>query len=79
MRCGIMAALWSYTVAGDSGHQQNTEDAIPFEVFAGFKRIEGGNPIFALNPPLWAAATHAIVVKDTVHYIWCKREREARS
>jgi predicted GH43/DUF377 family glycosyl hydrolase len=78
MRCGIVAALWSYTAAGDSDHQQKTDDAIPFEVFAGFKRIEKGNPIIALNPPLWAAATHAIVVEDTVHYIWCKRERGVR-
>jgi len=75
-------ALWSYTAVGelqpDSDHQPKAEDAIPFEVFAGFKRIQKGNPILALNPPLWAAATHAIVVKDTVHYIWCKRELEAR-
>jgi predicted GH43/DUF377 family glycosyl hydrolase len=54
------------------------KDAIPFEVFAGFRRIEKGNPIFALPPPLWAAATHAIVVDDTVHYFWCKRERGVR-
>ena len=71
-------ALWSYTAVGDSGHQPKAEDAIPFEVFAGFRRIEKGNPILALNPPMWAAATHAIVVEDTVHYIWCKRERGVR-
>ncbi len=50
------------------------KDAIPFEVFASFKRIETGNPIISLTPPLWAAATHAIVIDETVHYIWCKRE-----
>jgi len=76
------AALWSYAAARelqpDSGHQSKAEDAIPFEVFAGFRRIEKGNPILALNPPMWAAATHAIVVEDTVHYIWCKRERGVR-
>ncbi|MFC1716531.1 hypothetical protein ACFL6S_22885 [Candidatus Poribacteria bacterium] len=55
-----------------------TINAIPFEVFAGFKRIEKGNPILALKPPLWAAATHAIVVQDIVHYIWCKREHGVR-
>jgi predicted GH43/DUF377 family glycosyl hydrolase len=49
-------------------------DAIPFELFASFKRIETGNPILALPPPLWAAATHAIVIDKAVHYIWCKRE-----
>jgi predicted GH43/DUF377 family glycosyl hydrolase len=51
---------------------------IPFEVFAGFKRINDGDPILALDPPLWAAATHAIVVGDTVHYIWCAREHPVR-
>ena len=53
-------------------------DIIPFEVFASFKRREGGNPIISLPPPLWAAATHAIIVDDTVHYIWCKREQNVR-
>ncbi len=47
---------------------------IPFDAFAGFRRIGTGNPIIALEPPLWAAATHAIVVADTVHYYWCARE-----
>ena len=54
------------------------QDVIPFELFAGFKRIKSGNPILALAPPLWAAATHAIVLGDTVHYIWCVRERGVR-
>ena len=48
------------------------EGVIPFEVFASFKRIEVGNPIISLPPPLWAAATHAIIVDEVVHYIWCK-------
>ena len=50
------------------------KDPIPFEWFTGFQRIETGNPILALEPPLWAAATHAIIVDETVHYIWCKRD-----
>jgi len=58
--------------------QRKGEAAIPFEVFAGFKRIEKGNPIIALEPPLWAAATHAIVIDETAHYIWCKREYGTR-
>lgn len=58
--------------------QPQAEGAIPFDVFAGFKRIEKGNPVFALEPPEWAAATHAIVIGETVHYIWCKRERANR-
>ena len=54
------------------------KDAIPFEIFASFKRIETGNPIISLPPPLWAAATHAIVIDRTVHYIWCKRDLGVR-
>ena len=42
---------------------------IPFEIFASFQRIAVGNPILSLPPPLWAAATHAIIVDETVHYI----------
>jgi len=57
--------------------KDKAKDAIPFELFASFKRIKEGNPILALRPPMWAAATHAIVVGDVVHYIWCKRERDA--
>ena len=54
------------------------KEAIPFEVFASFKRIATGNPIISLSPPLWAAATHAIIVDETAHYIWCKRDVNTR-
>lgn len=54
------------------------DDAIPFEVFASFQRIEEGNPIIALDPPEWAAATHALVVDEVVHYYWCQRTRDRR-
>jgi len=47
--------------------------AIPFEVFAGFKRIEKSNPVFYCKPPEWAAAAHAIVVGDSIHYLWGRR------
>ncbi len=61
--------------------QSQAEKSMPFEFFASFKRIEG-NPILALDPPGWAAATHAIVkVEDgrsVVHYVWCKRGRTNR-
>jgi hypothetical protein len=60
------------------GDQPKSENAIPFELFASFKRIEKGNPIITLDPPQWAAAIHAIVVGETVHYIWCKREYGTR-
>ena len=55
-----------------------SKDAIPFEVFASFKRVENGQPLLALEPPQWAAATHAIVIEDVVHYIWCIREYAPR-
>jgi len=52
--------------------------ALPWEFFASFERIESGNPIIALEPPGWAAATHALIKDDTVHYFWCSREESAR-
>jgi predicted GH43/DUF377 family glycosyl hydrolase len=58
--------------------KSHNAEAIPFECFASFKRGNQGNPIFALRPPQWAAATHAIVVGETIHYIWCKREYAPR-
>lgn len=59
------------------GRQQKNEisSCIPFEVFTKFKRVEQGNPLIALPPPDWAAAAHAIVVGDSVHYIWSKRDQ----
>ena len=52
--------------------------AIPFEFFASFTRIHQGNPILACRPPEWAAATHAIVVEETLHYYWAKRTVDHR-
>ncbi len=49
-------------------------DAIPFEVFAGFERLEDVNPILACEPPEWAAAAHAFVMDGTVHYLWGRRK-----
>jgi predicted GH43/DUF377 family glycosyl hydrolase len=48
---------------------RDERDAIPFEVFAKFQRI-GDGPILACPPPEWAAATHGIIVDETLHYIW---------
>ena len=73
-----LVVLWTATAMGQPQpgivDQAKEKDAIPFEVFASFKRIETYNPILALDPPLWAAATHAIVVDETVDYYWCKRD-----
>ena len=57
---------------------QAERDAIPFEFFAGFKRIEKGNPVFAGKLPEWAAAAHAIVVEEEVHYLWALRQANGR-
>jgi hypothetical protein len=47
-----LAVSWTCTAIGQPqpapGDQPKDEDAIGFEVFAGFKRIEKGNPILAL-------------------------------
>jgi predicted GH43/DUF377 family glycosyl hydrolase len=56
------------------GVETEGESAIPFELFASFKRVGQGNPVFALKPPEWAAAAHAIVVGETVHYLWARRK-----
>ncbi|MBT4818379.1 MAG: hypothetical protein HN742_09475 [Lentisphaerae bacterium] len=47
--------------------------SIPFETFATFTRVLDASPLFACEKPEWAAAAHAIVVNDTVHYIWSRR------
>ena len=49
---------------------------IPFEAFAGFERLAGGNPIIACDPPEWAAAAHAFVMDDAVHYLWGRRRKD---
>ena len=50
-------------------------DLIPFEAFVGFERLKKVNPILACEPPEWAAAAHAMVVDDTVHYLWARRKQ----
>ena len=72
----ILIGIITYSCS--SGAQQNRElpDPIPFETFANFERVEKGNPLLSVQPPDWAAAAHAIVVEDTVHYIWSKRDKD---
>ena len=50
--------------------------AIPFQAFAKFQRLAKGNPVFHCKPPEWAAAAHAIVVGDTVQYLWARRRKD---
>lgn len=51
-------------------------DLIPFETFASFERITAEAPLLYAEPPAWAAAAHAIVVDEQVHYLWAKKKAE---
>jgi len=75
---GLLAAGCDGVARPRAPGDEDAEGPIPFEVFASFKRIPRGNPVIALEPPLWAAATHAILVGDTVHYLWSRREVDRR-
>ncbi len=48
----------------------NNTEPIPFETFAGFERVADASPLLTCPPTQWAAAAHAIVADDTVHYYW---------
>ena len=50
-------------------NMMQTDDPIPFAAFARFERLTAQKPLLYYEPPAWAAASHAIVVDDTVHYI----------
>jgi hypothetical protein len=52
------------------------EDAIAFETFAHFERLTPETPLLRVEPPAWAAASHAIVVDDTVHYLWAEKRQD---
>jgi len=45
-----------------------------FAICASFERIAGSAPLLFRPPPEWAAAAHAMVVGDTVHYLWSRRK-----
>ena len=51
----------------------NRDDRL-FDICASFKRLAGDAPLLFRPPPEWAAAAHAIVVDDTVHYLWGRRK-----
>ena len=51
-------------------------NAIPFSTFAHFERVPNASPLFSCAPPDWAAAAHAIVVEDTVHYLWAHKRAD---
>ncbi len=50
------------------------DTSIPFETFSSFERMEGGDPLLGFEAPDWAAAAHALIVRDTIHYFWSKRD-----
>ncbi|WP_299550691.1 hypothetical protein [Seonamhaeicola sp.] len=54
--------------------KKQIDNSIPFEVFAKFERVEGASPLITVDPPEWAAAAHTLIVKDTIHYFWSKRD-----
>ena len=58
--------------------ETNTADSIPFEAFARFERITTKEPLLYCEPPAWAAAAHAIVAEDTVHYLWAEKKAEKK-
>ena len=49
---------------------------IPFETFASFERLTADQPLLYVEPPAWAAAAHAIVVGEYVHYLWAEKKAE---
>ncbi len=73
----LFAAILTMSTTPSSqaiGGDKEDSAAIPFDVFARFKRIPAGNPVFYCEPPEWAAAAHAIVVDETIHYLWARRK-----
>jgi len=55
--------------------KKNGDDSLPFELFSKFERFEKASPLISVPPPNWAAAAHAIVVDDTIHYFWSLRDQ----
>jgi len=54
-----------------------TEAPIPFSAFTNFERLTPQEPLLQVDPPHWAAASHAIIIDNTVHYLWAeKRDRD---
>lgn len=51
----------------------NRDDRL-FDICASFERLPRGAPLLFRPPPEWAAAAHAIVVDDAVHYLWGRRK-----
>ena len=50
---------------------------IPFEDFTNFERVPNASPLLTCGPDEWAAAAHATVAGDRVHYIWSIKNRDS--
>ena len=50
---------------------------IPFEAFTNFERVPNASPLLTCDPDEWAAAAHATVAGDRVHYIWSIKNRDS--
>ena len=50
---------------------------IPFEAFTNFERVPNASPLLTCAPDEWAAAAHATVAGDKVHYIWSIKNRDS--
>ena len=50
---------------------------IPFEAFTNFERVPNASPLLTCDPDEWAAAAHAIVADNRIHYIWSIKNRDS--
>lgn len=69
-----MAVALGALVLGCAPGSLAADGAIPFAAFAQFERMPGASPLLVVDPPNWAAAAHVLVVEDTLHYYWSKRD-----
>ncbi len=73
----FLTLILQLSVSCSSGKQKSLADnSIPFELFSRFERVENASPLLVVPAPEWAAAAHAIVIGDTIHYIWSKRNKD---
>ena len=55
---------------------KQSQTQIPFEAFTNFERVPIASPLLTCGPGEWAAAAHAIVVGNRVHYVWSVKHRD---
>ncbi len=55
---------------------KQSQTQIPFEAFTKFERVPNASPLLTCGPGEWAAAAHAIVVGNRVHYVWSVKNRD---